>query len=73
MNIFNLLFFLISMSATLSLKSLLSWTYIYDKLISFVGLTEVNPTKLWPEEETDVIVNIMELVHGWTDNNISVW
>jgi hypothetical protein len=30
----------------LSLKSLLSYTC--DELICFVGLTEINPTKLWP-------------------------
>jgi hypothetical protein len=50
------------MSATLSLKSLLSCRYICDELISFVGLTEVNPTKLQPDQETDLIANIMVLI-----------
>ena len=48
----------------------------HDELISFVGLTEVNPTKRRPVQETDLIGNIMELVDrghtGWTDNNRSV-
>ena len=33
-----------------------------DEMISFVGLTEVNPTKPRPVQETDLIGNIMELV-----------
>jgi hypothetical protein len=37
---------------------------------------EVNPTKLQPVQEMDLIANIMELVErghtGWTDNNRSV-
>jgi hypothetical protein len=32
------------------------------KLISFVGLTKVNSTKLQPVKETDLIGNIMELI-----------
>jgi hypothetical protein len=47
-----------------------------DELIRFVRLTEINPTKLRPIQETDLIGNIMELVDrshiGWSNNNRSV-
>ena len=55
--------------------TILSYCWVYKITTVTSWSVSVNPTKLWPDQETDLIANIVELVQrghtGWTDNSRS--